>query len=131
METDTLIVGTVVENHGALFDVLVEGRAVRCLLRGRLKKDKRRRVAPIAAGDRVEVALLGDGRGVIERVLPRQSDLSRRAAGSEPLQQTLVANVEQAVIVFAAAEPRADLFKLDRFLVAATASGLEPLVVVN
>ena len=131
LNTDTLIVGTVVENHGALFDVLVDGRVVRCLLRGKLKKDKRRQVAPIAAGDRVELALLEDGRGVIERVLPRQSDLSRRAAGAEPLQQILVANVDQAVIVFAAAEPRPDLFMLDRFLVAAVAAGLERLVVIN
>ncbi len=141
MEAETLILGTVIENHGALFDVLVEDRVVRCLLRGKLKKDKRRQVAPIAAGDRVELTLLDHGRAVIERVLPRETDLSRRAAGSEPLQQTLVANVDQAVIVFAAAEPRPDLFMLDRFLVAVAAGvqtvaevpdlPLQPLIVVN
>ena len=136
MNTDALPVGTVVENHGALFDVLIDGRVVKCSLRGRLKparpgKDKRRQVAPIAAGDRVEVALLDDGRGVIERVLPRESDLSRRAAGSEPLQHTLVANVDQAVIVFAVAEPRCDFYMLDRFLVAAVAGGLERIICFN
>ena len=36
-----LLEGTVVENHGALFDVLVNGRTVRCLLRGKLKKEKK------------------------------------------------------------------------------------------
>ncbi len=128
---DNLIDGMVVENHGALFDVVVDGRVVRCLLRGKLKKDKRRKVAPVAAGDRVKIAVLEPGRGVIERVLPRDSGFSRRAAGSEPLQQTLVANVEQAIIVFAAAEPRPDLFMLDRFLVAATAAGLERVICVN
>jgi ribosome biogenesis GTPase len=122
----------VVENHGAHFDVAVDGRVVRCLLRGRLKKDNlRRRAAPVAAGDRVRIAMLEPGRGVIEQVLPRESGLSRQAAGSEPLQQTLVANVDQAVIVFAAAEPRADLFMLDRFLVAATASKLRRVICVN
>jgi ribosome biogenesis GTPase len=75
--------------------------------------------------------MLEHDRGVIEAVLPRTSDLSRRAAGSEPLRHTLVANVDQAVIVFAAAEPRADLFMLDRFLVAAVGGGLEPLLCVN
>ena len=45
--------------------------------------------------------------------------------------QTLVANVDQAVIVFAAAEPRPDLFMLDRFIVAAIASELEPVVCIN
>jgi len=35
------------------------------------------------------------------------------------------------VIVFAAAEPRADLFMLDRFLVVATAARLKPVICVN
>jgi len=126
-----LIEGTVVENRGALFDVLVDGHVVRCLLRGKLKKGKQRAATPVAAGDRVKVAMLEPGRGVIEEVLPRESGLSRTAAGSAPLQQTLVANVDQAVIVFAAADPRPDLFLLDRFLVAAIASELEPLVCIN
>jgi len=123
--------GVVIENHGALFEVLVDGHIVRCLLRGRLKKDKRRKVAPVAAGDRVKIAMLERGRGVIEEVLPRVSDLSRRAAGSVPLEHTLVANVDQAVIVFAAAEPRPDLFMLDRLLVAASAADLAPVICVN
>jgi ribosome biogenesis GTPase len=132
MRTDTgIATGTVVENHGALFDVLVERRVVKCLLRGKLKKDRRREVAPVAAGDVVTVRMLEHGRGVIEHVLPRHSGLSRRAAGAEPLQHTLVANVEQAIIVFAAAEPRPDLFKLDRFLVAAAAGRLESVLVIN
>ena len=126
-----LIEGTVVENRGALFDVMVDGHVVRCLLRGKLKKGKQRAATPVAAGDRVKIAMLEPGRGVIEEVLPRESDLSRMAAGSVPLQQTLVANVDQAVIVFAAAEPRPDLFLLDRFLVQAMAGGLEPLVCIN
>ncbi len=128
---DPLIEGTVIENHGALFDVVVDGQTVRCLLRGRLKKDKRREVAPVAAGDRVKITMLARGRGVIEAVLPRQSRLSRRASGSIPLEHTLVANVEQAVIVFAAAEPRTDVFMLDLFLVAAWAAGLERVICIN
>ncbi|MFB3881677.1 MAG: ribosome small subunit-dependent GTPase A [Armatimonadota bacterium] len=133
--SNALVDGTVVENRGALFEVMVDGRVVRCLLRGRLKKVKagQRRAAatPVAAGDRVRVMLLEAGRGVIEEVAARETGLSRTAAGSRPLQQTLVANVDQAVIVFAAAEPRPDLFMLDRFVVAAAASELEPLIVVN
>ncbi len=133
--SESLVDGTVVENRGALFEVMVDGHVIRCLLRGRLKKVKeghRRYVAtPVAAGDRVKITMLEPGRGVIEEILPRDSGLSRTAAGSRPLQQTLVANVDQAVVVFAAAEPRTDLFMLDRFIVAATASELEPLVCIN
>jgi len=132
---DLRVEGMVVENRGALFEVMVDGHVVRCLLRGRLKNvkkgDRRQAATPVAAGDRVRIALLEPGRGVIEEVLPRETGLSRTAAGSRPLQQTLVANVDQAVIVFAAAEPGADLFLMERFLVAAIASELEPLLVVN
>jgi ribosome biogenesis GTPase len=129
--SNSLIDGTVVENHGALFDVMVDGRVVRCMLRGKLKKGRQRSATPVAAGDRVKIGLLEPGRGVIEHILPRDSGFSRRAAGGRPLQQTLVANLDQTIIVFAAAEPRADLFMLDRFLVAATASELEHVICVN
>ncbi len=131
MKTDMAAVGTVIENHGALFDVLLDGRVVHCHLRGKLKKDKQTRAAPIAAGDRVEVMLLALDRGVVERVLPRETDLSRKAAGSIPLEQTLVANVDQAVVVFAAAEPRINVFFLDQFLAMASAGGLEQVICIN
>ena len=124
-------IGTVIENHGAIFDVMLEGRVVHCHLRGKLKKDRLRKAAPIAAGDRVEVTLLEPTRGVVERVLPRETDLSRRAAGSAPLEQTLAANVDQAVIVFAAAEPRTNFFFLDQFVTMAVIGGLEPLIAIN
>lgn len=123
--------GVVLANHGGHADVLVDDEMLRCVLRGRLKKDRDRRAAPLAAGDRVLVRPLERGRGVIEEVLPRQVELARAVAGPAPLQQTLAANVEQAVIVFAAAEPRADLYLLDRFLAMAVVSGLEPLVCIN
>lgn len=129
--TNQLLEGTVIENHGAVFDVLLDQRVVRCVLRGKLKKDKRRTAAPVAAGDRVNVSLLERDRGVIEQVLPRGSDFSRTAAGNEPLQQTLAANVDQAIIVFAAAEPRPDFSMLDRLLVVATAAGLRRVVCIN
>jgi len=126
-----ILEGVVIENHGALFDVLVGDAMLRCFLRGRLKKDKRQKSALIAAGDRVKVRPLGHGRGVVEEVLPRESDLSRKAAGSIPLQQTLAANVDQAIIVFAAAEPAPDFFMLDRFLVVTAVAGLDQVICVN
>lgn len=140
---DNVVFGTVIENHGAIFEVSLDdrdglpnaGHVIHCGLRGKLKLVKKgaRRIAatPVAAGDRVKVTLLAPGRGVIEEALPRETGLSRTAAGSRPLRQTLVANVDQAVIVFAAAEPRADLYLLDRFLAATVASELAPLVCIN
>lgn len=124
------------------------GRIIPCRLRGNLKKSftytetlsKARRVEkvkklretdPVAVGDRVEILVGESGvEGVIEAVLPRLKSLIRRS-GSERERQTLVANLELAVIVFAAAEPRLDSFKLDRFLVIAEDVELDALIVVN
>lgn len=129
--TDTLLEGAVLENHGALFDVLVDGHTIRCGLRGRLKKGKQHDAAPVAAGDRVEIRLLEVNRGIIERIFPRESDFSRKAVGSIPLQQTIAANIDQVVIVFAAAEPRPDFFFLDRFLVMSTTARLNHVICIN
>ncbi len=123
------------------------GRVVSCLLRGNLKKNlsypesanrrqrvqrvkKLRETDPLAVGDRVEVTEEEGGRGVIETVHPRRAALARRS-GNERERQTLVANLELAVIVFAAAEPRPDLWMLDRFLVLAEDAELEILLVLN
>ena len=124
------------------------GRILPCRLRGNLKKrftysetashvrrvEKVRKLAetdPIAVGDRVEIEVSESGaEGVIEVVLPRRKALVRRS-GNERERQTLVANLELAVITFSAAEPRPDLFKLDRFLVLAEDSELEILIVLN
>ena len=124
------------------------GRIVPCRLRGNLKKSftytqtlstarrvekvkKLRETDPLAVGDRVEIVIAESGiEGVIEAVLPRLKSLIRRS-GSERERQTLVANLELAVIVFAAADPRLDPFKLDRFLVIAEDVELDVLIVVN
>ena len=124
------------------------GRILPCRLRGNLKKrftysetashvrrvEKVRKLAetdPIAVGDRVEIEISESGaEGVIEVVLPRRKALVRRS-GNERERQTLVANLELAVITFSAAEPRPDLFKLDRFLVLAEDSELDILIVLN
>jgi ribosome biogenesis GTPase len=125
-----------------------DGRIIPCKLRGNLKKDltytesgsrskrvekakKRRETNPIAVGERVEITVDESGmEGVIEKVQPRRAALTRRS-GNERERQTLVANLELAVIVFAAAEPRPDLWKLDRFLVLAEEAELASLIILN
>ncbi len=140
--------GIVVRAGRGLYTVQTNnGRVLPCSLRGNLKKNltypesvnrrqrvekakKRRETDPLAVGDRVEVTEDETGRGVIEAVHPRRAALARRS-GNERERQTMVANLELAVIVFAAAEPRPDLWKLDRFVVLAEDAELEILIVFN
>lgn len=124
--------GTVRKAAGGVYEVELEtGEVVEAVLRGRLKLEERTGDR-VVAGDRVEVARHGDGSATIEAVAPRKSELARRAPGHGARRaKVIVANVDQVVIVFAAAHPEPRLRMLDRFLVLAEANRLEPVVVVN
>lgn len=106
--------GRVIKAYNSFFYVETEGALVTCKLRGKFKK--RQGVYP---GDLVDVRLLPDGTGVVERLLPRES-LMRRP---------LVANVDQVVLTFAAAQPDPHPLLVSRFLVLAEWSGLARILV--
>ena len=90
-----------------------------------------------AIGDRVKISVLEDGTGMIEEVEERDSALSRamrtegnRGAGQSEREQVIIANADQALFVFAAAQPTPNFKMLDRFLVAGENSGIERLILV-
>ena len=82
----------------------------------------------VAAGDRVMFRPAPGNEGVIERVEPRTTALSRAIRGR---QHIIVTNVDQLLIVASAAEPYLKPNLIDRFLVSAHQSGLQPLMCVN
>ena len=88
-------------------------------------------VDPVAVGDRVVFVDAGDGTGMIKEVLPRKSRLSRMDPGPIPLEQVLVANVDQMVAVFAAARPTPKWHLLDRYLVTAEAAGVPAIICIT
>ncbi len=87
-------------------------------------------VDPVAVGDQVRFIDEHDGRGLILEVLPRRSRLSRLAAGPRPLEQVMVANLDQVAAVMAAAQPEPKWNLLDRYLVSAESLGLQALIVI-
>lgn len=89
------------------------------------------KVDPVAIGDRVGFSDSGDGTGRIMEILPRRNSLSRRAPGPKPLEQVIVANLDQAVVVIATAQPTPKWHLLDRYLVCAEAAGIPALICVT
>jgi ribosome biogenesis GTPase len=67
----------------------------------------------------------------IDRVHDRSSVLARRAPGKAPRPKVIAANLDQVVIVFAAANPTPHLRMLDRFLVIAADAEIRPVIVAN
>lgn len=100
--------------------VLVEDRGIyECKAKGIFRNQ---RVKPLV-GDDVEMEVLDDQKmtGNITGILPRRSELIRPA----------VANVDQALVIFAAARPRPNLSLLDRFLIMMDRQDLKTIICFN
>jgi len=67
----------------------------------------------------------------IGEILPRRSQLARRAPGGGQGQRIVAANVDQVVIMFAAAKPEPHPRMLDRFLVIAEGNELPAQIIIN
>lgn len=125
--------GVVLWAAGGVYRVLLDtDQQVDAALRGRLKLDQRTGDR-VVAGDRVCVVLHDADRSyAIEGVEERSSELARKAPGrGGRFSKVLVANVDQVVILIAAAKPEPRLRLLDRLLVQAESNDLSILIVVN
>lgn len=68
---------------------------------------------------------------MIVKIAPRQTLLSRKAAGRVRREQVVVANVDQLAVVVAAVQPIYHKRLIDRYLIAADKGDLAPMIVVN
>ncbi|MCF6277307.1 MAG: ribosome small subunit-dependent GTPase A [Anaerolineales bacterium] len=128
---DTYLRGLVIKSQSGFFIGETESGPVTCQLRGRLKRGPRKGDI-LAVGDRVLIDILPDGSGTIEEVLPRTRAIVRMDPRPRGVyRQILLANPDQAVFVFACANPRPRLRMLDRFLVIAEKQQIPVLIVAN
>lgn len=81
----------------------------------------------VAAGDLVYVALLEDGRALVNRVEERTFHLERRTAGGRS--KTMAANVDLLVTVIALADPPPRLVLLDQLLAFAEIEAIAALII--
>lgn len=129
--TETTQTGQIIKAQSGFFTVETGQGFVVCQLRGKLKQG--RALGDIAAvGDRVRITLLTDGSGAIEEVEERDRAIVRmdpRPQGE--YQQILLANPDQAVFVFACANPDPRLKMLDRYLVIAEKQKVPSVIVAN
>lgn len=103
----------------------------------RIEKRDSNEVAPptrLSVGDYVVIRKLDDTTGLIEEILPRTSELSRLDAGSNAkrsIQQTLLANLNQVVVVFSTTQPEPHFSLLDRYLTICELAQLTPVICIN
>ncbi len=109
--------GVIIKAYGGFYFVWAKDQVLQCAIRGKI----RRQTGQALVGDRVNVQQVSDTKGVVEAILPRSTELIRPP----------VANVEQAVIVFAISNPEPSAVLLDRFLVQSQAAGISPVICFN
>ncbi len=125
--------GVVVAMRGLIAEVDDGTRVWPCTVRRVLRTlhiDERH---PVTIGDRVKFTIEADGHGVmnegvIEAVAERHGSLTRVV---DRRLHTIVANVDQAVIVASVGIPPLKSHLIDRYIVAAHAGGIEPVVCIN
>ncbi len=124
--------GRVLSVHGLQSVVQDEsGRIYRCATRRLLKTLSTDQRHVVVAGDRVlfrSAAATGADEGIIERIEPRHGILSRTSRGR---QHTMVANVDQALLITSLAEPRLKPHLLDRLIASADKGRLRPVLCIN
>jgi ribosome biogenesis GTPase / thiamine phosphate phosphatase len=144
-----LMQGVVLGGTGGVWQIRMhDGTTVDASLRGRLKKSnsgKRadgslRRDTVAAAMNTLKLAVGDDvmlerpegaEAWAISDILPRRSQLARRSPGGGQGQRIVAANVDQVVIMFAAAKPEPHPRMLDRFLVIAEGNYLPARIIIN
>jgi ribosome biogenesis GTPase len=122
----------VVEGTGGVWKVRSADTEEReASLAGRLKQEERGNLK-LAVGDHVIVEPEERGAGWrITGIEPRRGVLARREPGGRRGERILAANVDQVLVVFAAANPEPHPRMIDRFLVVCEANDLEAHLVVN
>src|SRR5687768_11366739 len=91
----------------------------------------------VVVGDRVRFRVTGQKHesgqpeASIERVLPRDTVLTRADSFKARVQHPIVANAEQMLIVASLLEPRVKWGLVDRMIVAALSGKLQPIVCLN
>lgn len=142
--------GTVLRKSLGEYTVECDGATVACSISSTLRKvlvyphadpssrrptvdkvEDIRQVDPVAIGDHVEFIDTGDDSGMITEVLPRRNKLSRRAAGPKPLEQVIVANVDQVIPVVSIAKPKLKWALLDRYLADAESADIPSLICIT
>lgn len=117
---EELIQGKIIRGIGGFYYVHVKERGVyECRAKGIFRKDKTK---PLV-GDNVKIRVISkeDKTGNIEEIEDRKNSLIRPA----------VANIDQALVIFAADKPKLNLNLLDRFLITMEKQEIPTIICFN
>lgn len=111
--------GKIIKGIAGFYYIETEQGLYECKAKGAFRNQKKK---PLV-GDNVDISIQDEEnkKGNIQDILPRKNQLIRPA----------VANVDQAVVIFAAASPAPNLNLLDRFLISMEQYNVETIICFN
>ena len=114
---DKTITGTVVKAISGFYYVAAGNKVFECKARGNFRHSK---ISPIV-GDKVNISVLPDERGIIEDIEDRKNCLNR----------PIIANIDKLIIVSSYTNPAPDLYMIDRLTAVAVFNNIMPIIVFN
>ena len=111
--------GKIIKGIAGFYYVQTMNGLYECKAKGIFRKEK---IKPLV-GDNVEISVTDEEKktGNVDQILPRMNTLIRPA----------VANIDQVLVIFAAASPKPNLNLLDRFLVSMEKQGVPAVICFN
>jgi ribosome biogenesis GTPase len=111
--------GRIIKGVGGLYFVRTPDGVYACQARGLFRKQRK---TPLV-GDFVEILEIDEAKktGYLQKLLDRKNELIRPR----------IANVDQAIVVFAAASPDFNMDLLDRFITLIEKQGLDSVICIN
>ena len=110
--------GIIFKGIGGFYYVKAENNLIyECKARGIFRKEK---IKPMI-GDRVEIEIIDEAYGNIEKIMKRKSQLIRPP----------VSNIDLLIVVIATTNPEPDFYFIDKLLVMAESRGIKPSLCVN
>lgn len=109
--------GKIIKALSGFYYVMHDGEVIQCRGRGVFRKQK---ISPLV-GDTVFFQAENKTDGYIMDIMNRKNELVRPP----------IANIDQAILVFSAAEPDFNPVLLDRFLVLIESKGIKPLICIS
>lgn len=109
--------GVIIKAISGFYYVYADGAIVACRARGKFRNQG---VTPLV-GDQVELSMITENTGILERILPRKNEFVRPA----------VANLDQLIILASAVTPVTEPFLIDRITAIADYKDVDSVICVN
>jgi len=123
--------GKVIKSTRGHYLVRCADLTLKCAMRGKIAALPQEDPTTIKVGDDVVVEVISGTEGVIQKILPRRSKLSRSVEGKAYREHIIATNIDQMVIIMSVIQPSFKWGLLDRYLVISEKNKLSSVICLN